>query len=455
MTKPMQYEILEALRLPHTINVVEKEHFNSCYSVSDLATSSIGCVGSAIALLKKNLGLSNTVEPVTVNQRLASLWFGMSIKPINWQLPPIWDEIAGDYQTQDGWIKLHTNLPHHKKAVLSVLRSESTKSAVKKAVSVWKASELEQYIADAGGVAAKMRSAAKWSAHAQAKALSNEPLVHLNAENKAEIRNWQATLNKPLNGLRVLDLTRVLAGPVATRTLAGFGAQVLRIDPPLWDEANIVPDIILGKRCRYLNLTKTCDQANFESLLSQADVLVHGYRADALEKLGYGNKQRRSLNPNLVDVSLNAYGWSGPWSNRRGFDSLVQMATGIAHAGMLWKGKNIPTPLPVQALDHATGYLMAAAVISVLNKSVNGEGLYSAKLSLARTAELLKVYPQSTNGQLKQPNNEDYSSLKEQTPWGRAYRLNPPLTIGDTTMQWTLPSCKLGSSEATWHSFND
>lgn len=446
----MRLDILEALHLPHVMNVIEQEHFDACFSVSALAAHSVGAVGCAISQLAQTLELTKELEQATVNQRLASHWFAMSIKPLGWQLPPTWDAIAGDYQTKDGWIKLHTNLPHHKKAALCVLQTAPNKEAVTKAVATWQAADLEQYISEAGGVSAKMRSIDEWTKHPQAQALSNEPLIHFNFEGNEQLKSWAPSQARPLNGLKVLDLTRVLAGPVATRTLAGFGAQILRIDPPLWNEANIVPDITLGKRCCYLDLTKIEDRKTFESLLSQADVLVHGYRADALEKLGYGNKQRRILKPNLIDVSLNAYGWSGPWSNRRGFDSLVQMATGIAHSGMVWKQKKVPTPLPVQALDHATGYLAAAAVISIINKSVSGKGAYSARLSLARTAELLKCYPQTAVGNLTAIQNQDYAKHQERTTWGPAKRLNAPLIAGNIAMQWLLPARKLGLSDAIW-----
>lgn len=160
---------------------------------------------------------------------------------------------------------------------------------------------------------------------------------------------------RPLAGIKVLDFTRVLAGPVATRFLAGLGADVLRIDPPEWDEPGVVPDVILGKRCARLDLHTAEDRRVFEALLARADIVVHGYRPGAMARLGYDEGERRTINPGLVDVSLCAYGWTGPWAGRRGFDSLVQMSIGIAEAGMRWQQAERPVPLPVQALDHATG----------------------------------------------------------------------------------------------------
>ncbi len=174
-----------------------------------------------------------------------------------------------------------------------------------------------------------MLSIGEWAGHPQGRAVAPEPLVYLAATQPAGAPNWALDPARPLDGLRILDLTRVLAGPVATRCMAGFGAHVLRIDPPDWDEPALVPDVTLGKKCARLDLRVTADV--FDHLLSRADVLVHGYRPGALDKLGYPASFRQSLSPGLIDVSLDAYGWRGPWAGRRGFDSLVQMSTGIAH----------------------------------------------------------------------------------------------------------------------------
>ena len=204
---------------------------------------------------------------------------------------------------------------------------------------------------------------------------------------------WRPTAGRPLAGVKVLDLTRVLAGPAATRFLAGYGADVLRIDPPDWNEPAIEPEVTLGKRCARLDLRQASDRSRFELLISEADLFIHGYRPEALDALGYGEDIRRALNPSLVDVRLDAYGWSGPWRSRRGFDSLVQMSTGIAAAGRAWCGGDKPVPLPVQALDHATGYLMAAAAVHGLALRLSRGQATSAGLSLARTAALLMGTP--------------------------------------------------------------
>ncbi|MGH8241600.1 MAG: CoA transferase, partial [Steroidobacteraceae bacterium] len=333
---------------------------------------------------------SGDVPHTCIDRRLASLWFGYSLRPVGWSLPSPWDPIAGDYATADGWIRLHTNAPRHRDAALAVLGVPANKEDVARVVATWKGAELESTVIEHGGCAAQMRSVEAWRAHPQGQSVAAEPLVSHEATVDCEPRpRWLPTPSRPLQGLRVLDLTRVLAGPVATRCLAGFGADVLRIDSPTWDEPAVVPDVTLGKRCARLNLHETQGRTQLRNLLAQADVLIHGYRADALERLGLDSPTRRAIRPGLVDVCLNAYGWTGPWRNRRGFDSLVQMSTGIADAGMRKLGKERPTPLPVQALDHATGYLMAAAAIRGVTQRLTIQRGFQASVSLARTAELL------------------------------------------------------------------
>jgi crotonobetainyl-CoA:carnitine CoA-transferase CaiB-like acyl-CoA transferase len=187
------------------------------------------------------------------------------------------------------------------------------------------------------------------------------------------------------------------------------------------------------------------------ALLREADVLVHGYRADALEKLGLGADARRRIRPGLVDVCLNAYGWSGPWQYRRGFDSLVQMSAGIADAGMRLCGTGKPTPLPVQALDHATGYLMAAAAVNGLARRLRGGTGSSARLSLARTALLLQSVEAGAPGESMAPAGDaDYSTLTEATSFGPAHRLLPPVSVTGAPMRWDLPATSLGSSAPAW-----
>lgn len=441
----------QAFSLPQDWLLEKPGQLPSAFAVSDLAAQSVGAVGSALAEFMLVSGLASKRPDVIVNQHLASLWFGFSIQPVGWTLPPVWDTIAGVYATQDGFIRLHTNLEHHRLAALRVLGVRADKSQVANAVAGRTSDQLERAILDEGGVAAALRSRSEWQNHPQGKAVSQEPLIDWKGFTSPAIHNWCGSPEKPLRGIKVLDLTRVLAGPVATRTLAGLGANVLRIDPPGWDEANIVPDITLGKRCATLNLHEDHDRAVFESLLSEADVLVHGYRPGALDKLGFGESVRRKLAPGLTDVSLCAYGWTGPWAGRRGFDSLVQMSTGIAHSGMQWASKPTPVPLPVQALDHATGYLMAACALCGLSRRFSEQKVLSARLSLARTAEWLFSLPEyDMPAEDIQATKGDYNVALENTAWGPARRLNAPFSVEGVSLNWPYPAGELGSSPASW-----
>lgn len=435
--------IQAALGLPHTpIPFASSGALPSAFAVTDLACASIAVAGQAVSeLLHQQTGRLPTLE---VDRRLASFWFATSLRPVGWSVPPLWDPVAGDYATQDGWIRLHTNAPHHRAAAERVLGVCADRATMANQVAKWATTDLENAVVEAHGCAAEMRSWAQWQAHPQGIAVNAEPLIQFTAGNSQNAKPWQGSVAQPLAGIKVLDLTRVLAGPIASRFLAGLGADVLRIDPPTWNEPGVVPEVTLGKRCARLDLHDAADRAVFENLLKDADILLHGYRADALEQLGYGVAERQRLAPGLIDVCLNAYGWSGPWRNRRGFDSLVQMSSGIAEAGMHWKNADKPTPLPVQALDHGTGYLMAATAIKLL-----GSG-GSARLSLARTAKLLIEQGAGTDEPLRAEDANDQGLLVEQTPWGPAHRLQVPLKITGTPLQWSIPASELGSHRAQW-----
>lgn len=485
--------VWSALDLPaaalEALTVTGEGALPSCFAVTELASASVGA--AALAVRQLIVAQGGTPARVTVDRRLASMWFSWSLHPVSWERAPLWDAVAGDYATADGWIRLHTNAPHHRAVALAVLGCAAERDAVARAVAGWRGLALEQAVVAQGGCAAMMRSIAEWQAHPQGKSVASEPLIafaqaadapahaatartrrgeqapqdehglhgehgeHGEYERRGAHgrRAWAWQAARPLAGLKVLDLTRVLAGPVATRFLAGYGADVLRIDPPGWNEPGVIPEVALGKRCARLDLTRPADRAIFEKLLAQADVLVHGYRPDALERLGYGAEFRRQRNPALIDVSLDAYGWTGPLAGRRGFDSLVQMSCGIARHGMQMRYASQPVPLPVQALDHATGYLMAAAVVRALIARLEDGRTLHARLSLARTARLLTdaLDPAPMHDSRLAPEHDaDFAAVLEQTEWGPARRYRPPVAIDGVTMAWDTPAASLGASPARW-----
>lgn len=453
MSQPFLAEILaaypaeDAMPLP-PLSTISTGDLPSWFDVSGLATASIGTAGLMLARLSSKGG---SPPPVSVDRRLASFWFGSTVRPQGWEMPPAWDPIAGDYRTKDRWIRLHTNAPHHRAAALSVLGEHSDRAGVEPAVANWEGADLEQAIVDAGGCAAVMHDLDAWSRHPQGAAVAREPLVHWQAFPAAQSRWTGGTADRPLAGLKVLDLTRVLAGPVAGRFMAAYGANVLRIDPPDWNEPAVEPDVTLGKRCARLDLKSSEGRAAFKILLADADVLLHGYRRDALERLGFSSEEMHRINPSLIEASLNAYGWIGPWTARRGFDSLLQMSSGIADFGMRMAKSEKPTPLPVQALDMATGYLLAAAVLHALGENRRRGAVLSARLSLARVAHLLSPSKRGSLGQgITAENEADLNPHIEETSWGPALRPHWPLTIDGIAASWPHPARKLGWAEAVW-----
>lgn len=241
----------------------------------------------------------------------------------------------------------------------------------------------------AGGAAAAMRTADEWRASEPGRAVASVPLVDLVRLDDAPPLRLPAG-DRPLSGIRVIELTHVIAGPVCGRVLAAHGADVLHIGAPhLPTVPPLVVDTGFGKRSAHLDLRTSERCARLRELIAEADVFVQSYRPDSLLRRGFGVRELTSQRPGLVVVDLSAYGWPGPWAGRRGFDSLVQLATGIADEGARRAGVGHPVPLPAQVLDHATGWLAAGAVMTVLHRRGTEGGSWRVRLALARTAAWL------------------------------------------------------------------
>ena len=437
----LRAEVARHLDVPVRAAVDGTAGLASPFAVGALAAAAVAAFADAVADL-------SGARSASVYRDRAAGWFRSALRPDGWAPPPPWDPVAGDYAGADGWIRLHTNAPHHRVAALRVLGVPAERDAVAAAVRGRPVAELEADVVAAGGCAARMRTAADWAASPEGLAVAAEPLIDVRPGDEGRAPAAGVDPRRPLAGVRVLDLTRVLAGPVATRALAGVGATVLRIDPPGWDEPGVVPDVTLGKRAARLDARTPAGRARLHELLADADVLVHGYRRGALEHLGLGEDERRRIRPGLVDVSLDAYGWTGPWSGRRGFDSLVQMSTGIAEAGMRDAHAAKPVPLPVQALDHATGWLMAAAVVALLRDAAPAGRGGSARLSLARTAAALRAMPgPDVASPVGAPAGE---ATPIATPWGPAAVAPPPFEVDGVGFRFDAGPAPLGSDEPVW-----
>lgn len=411
----------------------------SCYPMTDLGAAAFAAAGLAVAELVE------TREPVVVDRTLCTGWFHRASRPLTPAAPRSpFHPLSGDFPTADGrWLRFQVNYPHLRRAALTALGADPDGTGVAEIVAAAEADEIEAAVLAAGGAAAATRTVAEWRAHPQGRAVAAEPLVAVDRE-AATARNWRPLPERPLAGLRVLDLTRVLAGPLASRFLAACGADVLRIDAPGYQEPTGHPgDLTLGKRCAVLDLADTAGRQRFLGLLADADVLIHGLRPGALENLGLGRDERAAARPGLVEVTLSAYGWTGPWAGRRGFDTLVQAACGMALAGGEWTGTGRPHRWPLSILDHTAGYLMAAAAVRGLTR-----GGSVSRVSLARVAQLLLDAPPGAGGpDLELPLA---GPLDPTVHPGPARRLVWPLTAAPVQFGWDRPADPYGTSTPTW-----
>jgi crotonobetainyl-CoA:carnitine CoA-transferase CaiB-like acyl-CoA transferase len=305
--------------------------------------------------------------------------------------PDPWDPLAGAYQCGDGrWVRLHTNFPHHRDGVLRLLKCEGTRDAVAGALLSWRAADFEAAATEARMVVAMMRPFEEWDAHPQAAVVSGEPLIKITRLGDATPPTLPPGA-RPLEGVRVMELTRIIAGPVCGRTLALHGAELLRIigpELPTVEAADI--DTGRGKRSAFLGLSSPEDITRMRGLIGEADIFLQSYRPGALAARGFSPQEIAALRPGIVIASLSAYGTSGPWSGKRGFDSLVQTATGFNAAEAEAAGSREPRALPMQILDHASGYLLAMGAICALSRRVNEGGSWHVEVSLARTGHWLR-----------------------------------------------------------------
>ena len=361
-------------------------------------------------------------------------------------------ELSRFWPTADGWVRTHGNYPHHRARLLRALAlpESAGAEAVATAMSRRSARSVEDELAAVGGIGVAVRVAEQWRAEPQAEAVGSHPLVQWRLLDNGGPRRLDRPPTSPLlpmAGVRVLDLTRVIAGPVATRTLALLGADVVRVDSPRLPEIEWQHvDTGMGKRSALLDLDDGTDAAVFDELLGSADVLVTGYRPKALSRYGLTPDEVASRRPGLVVATLSAWGDDGPWGRRRGFDSIVQAATGIALAES--SDGTTPGALPAQALDHATGYLLAAGVMRALARQLAGEGAVHVQMSLARTAHwLLEHDPPQEVGAL--PAVDDI--LRERATESGQLRYPPPaVQVAGGPDDWVTVGGRWGVDPARW-----
>lgn len=411
----------------------------SALPVNTLACGAVAAAGLAGVAMRG--GERVLVDPLQVSVAFRN----DQLQTIDGETPASFAPLSGFFRTADGWVRTHANYPHHRQRLLKALDLPDTaeRAHAEAALAQLTARQVEERVTAEGGIAVAVRDHRTWFAGEAAAAVNEHAVLEV------EQQGTNGVPAVPLSRRpRVLDLTRVLAGPVASRTLALLGCDVLRVDPPQLPEIEVQHvDTGAGKRSALLDLRATSDRATFSRLLETADVLLTGYRPGALEALGLGDEQLAAAHPGLVHASLSAWGSTGPWGGRRGFDSIVQAATGISLIES--PDGERPGALPAQALDHATGYLLAAGVMAALRRRAEVGGTLRVRAHLARTAHwLLRTDALDTPGR----------PVEDPAPWqvgadtayGRVVQSRPAFRIGGGPAEFAWPARRWGADAPEW-----
>jgi crotonobetainyl-CoA:carnitine CoA-transferase CaiB-like acyl-CoA transferase len=413
---------------------------------------------AAAALWEVRTGRRQSVT-VDLRQATASLRSGTYMKLGDGELPHRRHAIMGCYPTKDGrWSYLHCNFPNHRAAALGVLGVAEDRDAVARAVATWNAADLEEAIIAAKGAGGMVRTHAEWASHPQAAAIAALPLMEIVRIGDSPPEKLP-TGDRPLHGIRVLDLTRVLAGPTGARTLAEHGADVMKITaahlPNLgyqeWDTGH-------GKLSAQLDLRVPGDVETLRGLVREADVFSQGYRPGTLGGRGLSPAELAAIRPGLVYVSLSAFGHTGPWASRRGFDTVVQTVSGMtARQAEIVPGKTAgPQFYPVSAIDYCTGYLMAFGAMVALARRAREGGSWLVRISLAQVGkwmvDLGEVPAASLKGVPEEFSEAELSSWSttSETPSGRLRHLRPVAQMSETPAHWARPSVPLGYHRPVW-----
>ncbi|RKS09359.1 CoA transferase family III [Nocardiopsis sp. Huas11] len=438
--------------------------------VRELARATVGaCSLAAAELLAARNG--GPIPDVRVDEgAVATAFVSERHLLVDGRAPTPFAPLSGFWRTADGWVRTHANYPHHRARLLAALDIDAGGSRVG-AVSAGEgagaeddrgamlvgrlterlarlnAREVQERVYAAGGLAVAVAPAPVGRS-----ASGREPALPLAVTEVGELGGGPLpSAPLPAAGVRVLDLTRVIAGPIATRTLALLGADVLRVDSPgLPEDPDSHIDTGFGKRSTLVDLESDEGRRAFARLLDSADVVVTGYRPGALDRHGLAPEALAARRPGLVVAQLCAWGWSGPWSGRRGFDSLVQAARGIAAIEAdPADPTGRPGALPAQALDHGTGYLMAAGALRALtDRQADGRGRL-LRFSLAGTAAWLL---RGVNG--VPVGNDSYDAAERlaetPSPYGLLRYALPPVHYEGAPRTWAAPPTLWGTDTADW-----
>lgn len=423
------------------------------FKIGTAATALIAATGLVAAELWR--GRTGRSQCVAVDARAAVAAFRSErYLRVDGQ-PPADDrgEVFGFYRTDDGrWIQLHGALPHHREGIARFLGCEETRTAAEAAVEKWQAEALEEGLAAVGMPAVMVRSRAEWEAHAQGRAVAALPLIEIVRIGDSRPEGV-GDGDRPLSGLRVLDLTRVIAGPVCGRTLASYGADVLQVSSPhLPNQPRLTMDTGLGKLSASLDLRRAEDAEQLRRLVAGCDVFCQSYRPGALARHGFSPDDVAHLRPGMVYVTLSAYGHSGPWRERRGFETLIQSTSGMAHEQGFGAGLDHPRHLPAQVVDHGTGYLAAFGALMALARRARDGGSYLVRVSLAQTACWVDGLGRVDGRGVRDlaPSDVDDLMAEMDTPFGRFRHVIPAARLAETPAFWARPAVPPGTHPAAW-----
>jgi crotonobetainyl-CoA:carnitine CoA-transferase CaiB-like acyl-CoA transferase len=423
------------------------------FKIGTAAAAAIGATAlAAVELWRLRTGRSQSVA-VDVRAAIAAFRSERYLR-VNGELPPdVRGTVFGFYRAGDGrWIQLHGAMPHHREGIVKLLGCDETREAAAAAVEKWNAGELEEALGAQGLPVGMVRSRAEWQAHAQGRAVAALPLFEITRIDDAR-REPLAPGSRPLSGLRVLDLTRVLAGPVCCRTLASYGADVMLVtNPHLANAEALVMDTGLGKLSTALDLRRADDAQRLRQLIGEADVFVQSYRPGALGRYSFAPEDVARLRPGIVYVTVSAYSHLGPWQERRGFETLIQSVSGMAHEQGLAAGLERPQHLPAQVVDHGTGYLAAFGALIALARRAREGGSYLVRVSLAQTGRWVDSLGRVEGRQTPDLTLADVEDLlsDSETQFGRLRHVVPAPRFSETVASWSRPAVPLGTHPPVW-----
>lgn len=437
---------LPALRIAPSPNVLP-----TTLPIGPLAGATLGATGLAAAALWQLR--SGRLQQISVDTRAAALAMtSATYLRVNGQPVKSWDPITGYYRVRDGeWVYLHGNFPHLRDGLLKLFNVPNDPAALRAALVNWSAADIEDAAGRLGLCGVIVRRRREWEAHAQALATAALPLIEITRIGDAPPRPLPDAA-RPLSGIRVLDLSRVIAGPMAARTLAEHGASVLQVGAPhLPSIESLVIDTGFGKQSCAINLDTAAGNESLHKLIDDADVFLNAYRPGALEQRGFSPAALAEQRPGIVYLTISAFSRAGPWAQRRGYDTLVAAASGLTRSG-----NEDPARLPCQPLDYLTGYLGAfGAMLALQHRALEG-GSWHVQLSLERTSawirEMTDALGRETEVAAEVPPAATISDLYAESPsrFGLLRHLKPVVQMAETPARWECPPVPLGSDPVCW-----